>query len=91
MKPVTKTDKERRAKEIAKELGDTSVWHTHSRPINLQELRRIGLQIEDYGEKPELNMPIEQYYSVLKDYIMKYRYDVLFHTKLSLDHGRTSA
>ena len=49
------------------------------------------MQIEDYGEKPELNMPIEQYYSVLKDYIMKYRYDVLFHTKLSLDHGRTSA
>jgi len=85
---VTIADKELRAKEIAEELGNTSVWHTHSRPINLQELRRIKLKIEDYGDKPELNLLIEQYYSVMKDYITKYRLDILFHTKLSLDHRR---
>jgi len=89
--PVTENDKESRAKEIAKELGDTSVWHTHSRPINIQELRRIRLQIEDYGDKSELNSLIEQYYSVMKDYTAKYRYDILFHTKLSLDQRRISA
>jgi len=90
-KPVTVIDKELRAKEIAEELGNTSVWHTHSRPINLQELRRIRLQIEDYGDKPKLNLPIEQYYGVMKDYITKYGYDALFHTKLSLDRRRFSA
>jgi membrane-bound ClpP family serine protease len=78
---VTTKEKEDRAEEIAKELGNTSAWHTHSRPINLQALKKLRLQIEDYGENAQLKQMIDKYYNVLQDYIMKYRCNILFHTR----------
>jgi hypothetical protein len=79
--PVMRKEKEERAKEIAKALGDTSVWRTHSRPISLRELKNMKLKIEDYGDIAELRTVIDPYYNVLKDYIIKYRLDVFFHTR----------
>jgi len=78
---VTPTDKEERAIEIAKALGDTKVWHTHSRPISIIELQRIKLRIEDYSEDSRLKLMIDLYYDVLKDYIGKYGYPFFFHTR----------
>ena len=47
--PVTEAQKISRAESIAKDLGDTSKWKSHARPINMQALREIKLKIEDFG------------------------------------------
>jgi hypothetical protein len=80
-KPVTDNEKVSRAEEIAKALGDTSVWRTHSRPIGLHDLRSMRLVIEDYSHQAELKSIIDRYYNVLKDYIVKYQYQFFFHTR----------
>lgn len=46
--PVTQQEKEKRAKEIAAELGDNNKWKSHARPINIEELNELKLKIEDY-------------------------------------------
>lgn len=80
-KTATQDEKEARAIEIAKALGDTKVWHTHSRPISLIELRKIKLKIEDYSEDSSLKSMVDQYYDVLKDYVLKYGLPFFFHTR----------
>jgi len=79
--PVTNNEKEIRAEEIAKELGDTAVWRTHARPISLHELKNMKLLIEDYSDNHTLKPLISQYYNVLKDYIVKCNFQFLFHTR----------
>src|SRR5690606_41547167 len=37
--PVTPTEKEERAEEIAEQLSDNSLWKCHSRPIDMERLR----------------------------------------------------
>lgn len=44
--PVTDEQKITRAEAIAKELGDTSKWKSHGRPINLQTLRDMKLKLK---------------------------------------------
>ena len=80
-KPVTLEEKEARAEEIARELGKTSKWHTHSRPISIKELTEMNLRISDYSDDTELKSIIDQYYSVLIDYIRKYNLNFHFHTR----------
>jgi hypothetical protein len=65
---VTQIQKEERAEEIAKKLGDTSTWKSHGRPINIQDLRGMKLKIEDFGTDPKLTELIRSYYDFLRDY-----------------------
>lgn len=62
---VDKKKKEKRAEEIAKELGKHSRWLTHSRPLGIEELRELKLKITDYTETPELNDAITRYFVLL--------------------------
>lgn len=64
---VTKKEKEERACSIAKSLGDNSKWKSHGRPINISELKEIGLRIEDYSENKKLYKLIKEYYLLSKD------------------------
>jgi len=80
-KDVTDEEKNERAKEIAKALGNTSVWHTHARPISLQELIDMKLKITDYSDNSDLKPTIDRYYSVLKDYVNKCNHNYFFHTR----------
>jgi len=66
--PVTDKQKEKRAEDIAKELGDTSKWKSHARPINMQSLQDMQLKIEDYGADIKLKELIRSYYDFLRDY-----------------------
>ncbi len=46
--PVTKVEKETRATEIARDLGDNKRWHSHGRSIGIAALTHIlKLKIED--------------------------------------------
>lgn len=68
---VTEEQKIARAEGIAKDLGDTSKWKSHARPINMQTLKEMKLKIEDYGADKILNELVRSYYDFLRDYTIK--------------------
>jgi hypothetical protein len=79
---VTSKMRKDEAERIGKLLNETERWHTHSRGISMDILRRdLKLEIEDFGKIPNLNRLIKEYYKLLDDYMMKLRVVGLVHTK----------
>lgn len=78
---VTQEDKERRAKEIAAELGNNKKWKSHGRPINIEELNELKLKIEDYSDKEEIRVPIRSYYRLVQNYAKAYNLRLFIHTR----------
>ncbi len=75
-KPVTKKMRTDRARMIAEKLNKTDHWHSHSRGIPMEVLRRdLKLLVEDFGEDPKLAPAVRDYYHLLKDYVMKRSHD----------------
>ncbi len=69
-KRVTKGMKESRATEIAEKLSNPAQWHSHSRGISMEVLRRdVNLQIEDFGNIPELSNSVQVYCKLMRDYM----------------------
>jgi hypothetical protein len=70
--PVTDQEKQQRAKEIAKALGDNKRWHSHGRRIGINTLARaLRLEIEDYTDNPELRGKINNYHGLVADYLQR--------------------
>lgn len=78
---VTLEEKEKRANEIANKLSDNNIWKSHGRAINLEELREMNLKIIDYGDDKELSRKIDDYYSIMKDFVAKYNLRIFVHTR----------
>lgn len=54
--------KRRRANKIARELSHFKKWHSHSRPLGLRHLSKLGIQIVDYHKNiPKLQGIITRY------------------------------
>lgn len=73
-KKVTQEMRRNRANEIAMALGDYGRWHTHGRPIDIDALRKMGLQVENYAEDKNLAplaKNIEFYFDLLQDYMAR--------------------
>jgi hypothetical protein len=71
-KTVTKKMRTDRARMIAEKLNKTGHWHSHSRGIPIEVLRRdLKLLVEDFGDDAELAPAVRDYYHLLKDYLMK--------------------
>ena len=70
-KLVTDEEKVKRAEEIAVDLGDTSKWKSHGRPINMDTLREMKLKIEDFGSNKDPQTLVRSYYDFLHDYTNK--------------------
>lgn len=67
---VTKTEKIKRAKEIADKLSDNNRWKSHSRPINIETLENeLQLKIQDFGKDTKLTSLIRNYHSLVTDFI----------------------
>ena len=64
--PVTDEERKERAERIADRLCNHGLWLTHGRSIKLNDLREMGLQINDYSEKPSLSEAITRYYTLLQ-------------------------
>lgn len=64
--PVTQTEKEQRAKEIADHLCDHRFWKTHSRSIKIEDFEGMRLKITDYSTIPDLNDAIVRYHTLLQ-------------------------
>jgi hypothetical protein len=69
---VTAKMRKDRAREIAMKLNATDTWHSHSRGIPMEVLRRdLNLLIDDFGEDPSLRHAVHDYYRLPKDYIFR--------------------
>ena len=81
-KRVTQAMKSQRASAIAKLLNKTDRWHSHSRGISMEVLRRdLKLRIEDFGQDESLSASIRQYYRLLKDYMVRRNHAGVLHSK----------
>ncbi len=80
--PVTDQMRSERAKKIAQDLNDSGRWHSHSRGISAEVLRRdLNLQIEDFGKNEDLNGAIRPYYKLLRHYMMASGYSAVLHRR----------
>ena len=79
---VTPEMRRERAAHIARKLNDTNHWHSHSRGIPMEVLRKdLKLLIDDFGEDDVLGPAVQGYYHLLKDYNLKRGYEVVLHTR----------
>lgn len=80
--PVTPDEKEKRAKEIARDLGDNKLWHSHGRSIGVAALTHtLKLIIEDYSTDSTLTKLIRDYNDLICQYITRNGGEIFFHTK----------
>jgi len=81
-KPVTKEEKENRAEEIATQLADNKLWHSHGRMIGTKTLKELlKLKIEDYSSDPDLRSMIRGYNDFLIEYIVRQQYPSFLHSR----------
>ena len=79
---VTSRMREKRADDIAKLLNNIQHWHSHGRGISLEVVRRdLRLQVEDFGERPELGGKIRAYYKLLQGYMMRRAHEIVLHRR----------
>ena len=74
-------DKKKRAKDIAKELGDNKTWKSHGRPINIEELENLKLRIKDFSDMKSEREAIRNYYNLLQEFTRKYNMQLFIHTR----------
>lgn len=80
--PVTPQEKEDRATEIARDLGDNKIWHSHGRSIGVSALTHIlKLKIEDYSGDVVLTKIIREYNDLICQYIGRNNGEMFFHTR----------
>ncbi len=81
--PVTAAEKQARAEEIAKLLGDNKHWHSHGRMIGISSLKDLlKLKIEDYSKDVPLRTLIRNYNDLLMEYISRSQYKVFLHSRI---------
>lgn len=80
-KNVTDEEKIKRAKDIADKLSDNNSWQSHGRPINIDTLKELGLEIDDYSNNKARRKLIRSYYELLSDYVIKRGHDNFVHTR----------
>lgn len=82
-RPVTQEEKQARAEEIAKHLGNHKFWHSHGRMIGIGTLRTIlRLEIEDYSDDDKLQPLIRSYNDLITEYISKNGFKFFMHSRL---------
>lgn len=70
--PVTNTEKIKRAEEIANDLSNNKMWHSHGRSIGIDTLTNVlKLKIEDYSNNDELRELIRNYNDLICEYILR--------------------
>ena len=78
---VTHDEKVKRAAEIAEALGNNNRWKSHSRPINIEELRNLKLQIDDLEDDETLYKLVTDYHDLMLDYVGKYQIQLFIQTR----------
>lgn len=80
--PVTLEQKQKRAEEIATNLTDNKLWHSHNRYIGIDILTtKLRLIIDDYSSKHDLQELIRSYNDLILEYIRTKNYSVFLHSR----------
>lgn len=80
--PVTISEKEQRAEEIANKLNDSKIWLSHGRFIGIDKLKKIlHLKVEDYSQNPKLLKEIRMYNALAQSYITRNNFLRFFQTR----------
>ena len=83
-RPVTPEEKAQRAEDIAKELSDNKIWKSHAKGINIAELKKLKLKIEDFSEDNDLRGLVRDYYSAMDEYIRMKSIRIFIHDRVFL-------
>lgn len=78
---VTEDEKIDRAKEIADQLSNNNKWKSHGRPINIEALRELRLEIDDYSNNDTRRKLIRDYYELVSDYVISRGFRNFVHTR----------
>jgi len=68
-KPVTLVEKTERARQIAKDLSDHKKWRSHGRRLDIEKLKNLRIEIDDYSDDKSLSDAIRGYNDPLTGYI----------------------
>lgn len=80
---VTKAEKVERAEEIAKELTNHKKWHSHGRALDIEKLKSLRLEIDDYSDDQVLGPAIRGYNDLLTSYTDQQKYPFYLHSHLT--------
>lgn len=78
---VTDEEKIERAKEIADNLSNNNKWKSHGRPINIEALKELRLEIDDYSLNPVGRKAIRDYYDIVSDYVITRGFRIFVQTR----------
>ncbi|MEC4050341.1 serine dehydrogenasease [Flavobacterium sp. SUN046] len=79
---VTEQEKIVRATEIARDLSNNKLWHSHGRSIDLASLTHIlKLKIEDYSNDIDLKPLIRDYNDLICQYIIRNNSEAFLHSR----------
>ncbi|MGH9960801.1 MAG: SDH family Clp fold serine proteinase [Pyrinomonadaceae bacterium] len=79
---VTDQEKQQRAEEIAKALGDHKFWHSHGRMISAETATKVlKLKIDDYSHDTNLRNLVRSYNDLLIEYIGRNDYKLFMHSR----------
>ena len=79
---VTEEEKKQRAKEIGVVLSNNERWHSHGRGIDRETLWvEARLQIDKLEDTPNLNTSLNDYFSLLRDYMARQQFQNFVHTR----------
>jgi len=80
--PVTPEEKQDRAEQIARALGDNKLWHSHLRIIGPGTLTRVlKLRINDYSADDILRPLVRSYNDLLTEYIARQGFALFMHNR----------
>ncbi|MGH2844057.1 MAG: SDH family Clp fold serine proteinase [Solirubrobacteraceae bacterium] len=66
---VTRAMRKERAVEVGRSLNDTKRWHSHSRGIPMEVIRRdLKLLVDDLDDDPKFAQSVHDYFRLLQDY-----------------------
>ena len=78
---VTDEEKIERAKEIAGHLSNNNKWKSHGRPINIEALKELRLEIEDYSNNDVRRKIIRDYHEIVSDYVVSRNFRIFVQTR----------
>jgi hypothetical protein len=83
--PVTTEEKTKRADEIAAALSDHKRWFSHGRALNIEKLKELRLDIDDYSRNDALRSAIRAYNDLLSAYTDRMGYPFYVHSHLTTE------
>lgn len=81
---VTREEKEQKAEEIARALGDHKKWKSHGRCLDIEVLNNIGLRIDDYSDESDLRRAIINCNTVILSLVQKNNFSIYMCTRMTI-------